>query len=191
MRTQEYIARNLQGFEGDESLANEIKEATQGIDICVETGTYLGGTTKRFSQMFKKVHTIEFLPENFEKAKQHLQGCENVIQYLGDSAKTLPTVMKRIRAEKCFFFLDAHWQNDCPLIDELNVIAQSNKKGIIAIHDWKVPNTDLGFDSYNGQDFTIEWIKPTLDKCFAKYRIWYNDANKAKGARRGVLFIEI
>lgn len=191
MRTQEYIERNLQGFEGDESLANEIREATKGIDICVETGTYLGGTTKRFASMFKKVHTIEYLPENFNKAKQHLQGCENVIQHLGDSATQLPFVLKRIRAEKCFFFLDAHWQNDCPLIDELKAISKAGKKGVIAIHDWKVPSTDLGFDSYNGQDFTLEWIDPTLKECFQQYRVWYNDATKAQGAKRGVLFIEL
>lgn len=190
MRTQEYIQRNLQGFEGDESLAQEITKAKKGIKVCVETGTYLGGSTKRFSQMFDKVYTIEFLQENFDKAKQHLQGCENVKQYLGSSAIEIYNVLSEIKEKKVFFFLDAHWQNDCPLIDELQAIGQSGKSGIIAIHDWKVPNSDLGFDSYNGQDFTYEWIEPTLQANFKQYKAWYNNPKTAIGARRGVLFIE-
>jgi hypothetical protein len=91
--------------------------------------------------------------------------------------------------KKVLLFLDAHWEASCPLLDELAAIAESGMKPIIAIHDFKVPNKDFGFDSYNGQDYTWDWIAPSIEKIYGKdFKHYYNTV--AEGAKRGCVFIE-
>ena len=139
---------------------------------------------------FEKFYTVDLDEELYEKAKNRFVGYPLTL-INNYSSKALDEYVPKLDPNTpVFFFLDAHWQNDCPLIDELQAIGQSGKSGIIAIHDWKVPNSDLGFDSYNGQDFTYEWIEPTLQANFKQYKAWYNNPKTAIGARRGVLFIE-
>jgi hypothetical protein len=42
------------------------------IKFCIETGTYLGGTTLRLAEMFKEVWTCEIEPEHYEIAKENI-----------------------------------------------------------------------------------------------------------------------
>jgi hypothetical protein len=87
------------------------------------------------------------------------------------------------------FYLDAHSHIETPLLDELKAIAEAEIKPIIVIHDWKIPDRpDLGYDSYNGQDYTFEWIKPSIEAIYGdEYAYYYN--NQAEGAKRGVIYI--
>ena len=89
------------------------------------------------------------------------------------------------------FYLDAHWYDHCPLKNELQLIKKFNLKPIITIHDFFVPGSKkLGYDSYNGQSFTYEWLKEDLDAIYdKKYSYFYNNDIDSEGAMRGIIYV--
>jgi hypothetical protein len=160
-----------------------------------ETGTCLGSTTMFLANMFDCVSTIEISHQYLGIAHQRFEegGYKNIKVYRGDSSKELQLIIKENQlGDDTLFFLDAHWSNHCPVLEELDQIAEAGIKPVIMIHDWKVPNQPrLGYDSYNGQDFTLEWILPHLDKIYGVggYDYYYNSEDKASGAMRGIVYI--
>src|SRR6185503_1652914 len=161
------------------------------IDTVIECGTYLGSTTKQLSGMVKQVYTIEINKEFYNEAKINLGACENVLQFLGNTIHVLPKVLEIIPNKKnLLIFVDSHWLAHNPLIEELAIIAIANIQPCIIVHDFKVPDhPELGFDSYNGQDYDYAWIEYSLSKIYPEgYNYYYN--SEAIGARRGVIFIE-
>lgn len=194
MNTQAYEKRNLQGFEGDEFIARKVKSLIDefGINWVIETGTYLGGTTKRFAEMCEMVSTTEINDGFYLRAKSYLQDLENVTQFYGDSVAILPQLLKSTIDKNILFFLDDHWEKNLPLLAELEIINEfKDRHGniVIAIHDFKVPGrSELGFDSYG--PVTLEWdyVKDGIEKIYGKrYNYEYND--KAAGAMRGIIYI--
>lgn len=183
----EYLKRNALGYEGDTFIHGEIAELIKefGIEVIVETGTYLGATTKRFLEFGLPVYSFEIDRENAKKATQVAKDAKifNV-----DSVEGLKTHLPSLKDKKILFFLDAHWEKHCPLLDELALIAENGIKPVIVIHDFKVPGKSFGFDSYNGQDFDFDWICPSLEKLYGEnFTYFYN--TKADGAKRGVIYI--
>jgi hypothetical protein len=193
MTQQEYQNQNKQGFENDIHLRDKFFEIcrTHKVTHIIETGTYHGHTTKHLCKMAKRVDTVEVVQENFTESQKTLLGIDNVYSHFGNSSEVLPHVLPS-ESEGLFLFLDAHWQQYNPLLDELKVIAGAGLKPIIAIHDFKAPNRpDLGFDTYpkSGIVYEWDWIKSSVENIYGVdgYTIQYND--KASGAKRGVIFI--
>ena len=58
---QAYFERNRKGFEGDSILRDKVKAIVKKhkIDLIIETGTYLGSTTKVMAEWVDQVITIE------------------------------------------------------------------------------------------------------------------------------------
>jgi len=113
------------------------------LQICVETGTYDGRSTRLASQMFDEVHTIEINPafQAGGRANCQEQGCANITFWLGDSRTLLPGLVASL-GRQSFFWLDAHVAapqfgavDDWPLLDELDIINTSPWVHIIAIDD--------------------------------------------------------
>jgi hypothetical protein len=135
--------------------------------------------------MFDSVITIE-ADSNFQFiAKTRLESRDNVGLILGMSQEVLDKVAK----SNSLYYLDAHGceVGGCPLKLELQILADAKVKNIvIAIHDFRVPNKDFGFDEY---DFplSIEEIEPLLHKVFKKPTWHYN--TEANGAHRGIIYI--
>ena len=74
------------------------------------------------------------------------------------------------------------------LLDELEILSTLNIEPIIAIHDFKTNNPELGYDSYNGNDFCFEWIKEKVEKIYTNgFDYYYNTL--AVGAKRGLIYI--
>ena len=191
MTQKEFDDRNKLGFEGDNHLADEIKRLCEAnkIDLIIETGTYLGATTKRLAEL-AETYTVELNDTFFMRAKTNIGNNPKVKQFLGNTVDFLKAELPKLKDKKILFFLDAHFYNvPCPLLDELKVIAQNEIKPVIVIHDFKVPERpEFGFDSYNNQPFEWEWIKNSIEKIYGQnYKYHYND--KAEGAKRGVIFI--
>ncbi len=195
MTHQEYIAQNKLGFEGDTFLKVKFEELIHDhkIEQVIETGSFRGCTTRELSRMVKHVYSIEVVEENFKAALVECFGLSNVAITKGSSEKVLPHLIRSLEypANK-LFFLDAHWQQYNPLLDELKVIATylSGKPPVIVIHDFKVPgNSELGFDSYAGQDYDFEWIKKDVEAIYGTdgYNVEYN--SEATGAKRGVIIL--
>jgi len=190
---QEYIARNLRGFEGDGILEAKIKSVIEsyGVKTVIETGTFKGGTTAKFCQMAHLVITFENNLEYYKEASARLSKMDNLIMIRGESQRYLDHVLKDniLDLGMCLFFLDAHWYDHCPLLDELNIIAENKLRPVIVIHDFKVPGTDLGFDTYKGKPLEWDYIKDHISKIYGDKGFSYEYNSEAEGARRGVIII--
>lgn len=197
MTPQQYIDRNLKGFEGDSFIKKKFEYFRDkfNIDTVIETGTYLGGTTKVLSEMFRWVFTIELTEEMWHRSGEYLKGVKNVSRLHGSSDTKLDLLLFRMvpelnKNEVLMFFLDAHFYDHCPLLGELKAIADHKIKPVIAIHDFQVPGRpELGFDTWNGQDFTFEWIADSLDAIYGKGNYHWNYNDDAEGAMRGIIYV--
>lgn len=119
-----------------EKLATSFK-----ISNFVETGTYHGGTAIWAANFFKNVLTIEYSKELYEQAIAKFD-ISNIEFIFGDSRTELSKLIKRLDGSS-LFWLDAHWSggltygdtDQCPLIEEINIINSSNFDNFILIDD--------------------------------------------------------
>ena len=194
MTQKQYEAQNAKGYEGDNFIHLEIEKLIKdhGIEAIIETGTYRGATTKRLAEFELPVFTCEIMEESYNKSVENLKDEIYVWKtFKGDSIEFLKSQLADIisvSGGNILFFLDAHWQEHCPLLEELQLIAEYKLKPVIVIHDFKVPNKDFGYDSYKGQDFTFEWIEPSLKQIYGD-KLAYHYNQDAEGAKRGVIYI--
>jgi hypothetical protein len=186
----------MNSFNGDGFIEDSFKQFQKEFNLkaAIETGTCLGSTTLFLSTVFEKVLTIEnnkgyaLIAINRAKALD----LKNIDFIHGDSGEILSSVIYANKiGDDTMFFLDAHWSDNCPLIKELEAIAENKIRPVIAVHDFKVPNNPtLGFDSYNGQDFTLDWIKPHVDLIYGgAWDYHYNTDEESEGAKRGIIYI--
>lgn len=184
----------MKGFNGDENIKNELSKLIKlfNISTIVETGTYMADTTKLFSRMAPYVFTIENNENYYNKSAKELNSLNNVKAIKGNS----PAVLKEIFLNPDFklpalFYLDAHWYNYNPLLDELKEISKAGIiQCVIAIHDFKVPGKDFGYDCFpDGTPYTIDSIKNLLGGIYGtdNYSYYYN--NTAEGSYRGIIYI--
>ena len=111
------------------------------LNILVEGGTYLGETAKTLSREFEKIYTIEKSDVIFEKSKRNIGGISNIIQLRGDTREHLPKLVSE--NDNVLFWLDSHWsggdtygeQDECPLLQELNIIFSSTMKNYAILID--------------------------------------------------------
>jgi hypothetical protein len=131
-------------------------------DIFIETGTYMGGTTKWASTQFKDVHTIELSELLYNNIKDELLSKGNIIPHLGDSRDILPKILTNINGN-IVFWLDGHYSagiiagkdDPCPLLKELEIILSRNNEDIILIDDARC---FLGHGGMDGRQY-LNYIK--------------------------------
>ena len=160
------------------------------IKTFFETGTYHGGTAKIVSNYFDKVITIESNNESYNIALDNLKNINNCSLYLGNSPEIMDQQLKE-NNNSIFFFLDAHWDDYWPLLDELKIIKNKNLKPVIAIHDFYVPdengNAKFGFDSYHGCPLNFDYIKFSIEKIYDNnYEFKYSTSSITNS---GVIFV--
>jgi len=112
------IPENTESEFNDELWRRILPYIGDDYTTAVETGTYLGDTTKYLARHFNKVHTIE-LDEGLYNvvSNEVFNNNKNVICHLGDSASILQNGLinelnNSTSDKKVFFFLDAHWSGD-------------------------------------------------------------------------------
>jgi hypothetical protein len=160
-----------------------------GVKTIVETGTYLGHSTLALASMGPLVFTIEN-DERLWSAAQYLDKEDNVRRLRGDSALMLEVHFFSLKAP-VLFYLDAHWGEHSPLLDELGVIAKFRGPVIIAIHDFFNPeHAEYGYDTWDIGPYRLELIAPALDRIYGAggWRHWYNE--QAAGLKRGIIYVE-
>lgn len=179
-------------WNGDGYLAAEVLrlKKVHGLTKAIETGTCLGSTTCWLAENFDVVHTIDVNAEWQQIAYTRQLDIPGEVKFhTDDSAKVLN--MSTI-GDGWFMFADAHWNQHCPLLDELKALAFIGAKPVIAIHDMRVPgHPELGFDRMlDGTPFSFELVKPYLDRVYGEDGYTHHFNEKAEGAMRGVLYIE-
>lgn len=199
MTAEEYLAQNALGFEGDTFLKEEVERLVKKWEVVsiIESGTYMGATSRELAKMAEHVFTIEINPPYYLQARE-VQCEKSPVYLLGNSSEIIGgQFIVQSKFGNVFLLLDAHWQQYNPLIDELEVIAKArrgantNCKVIIAIHDFKVPDhPELGYDTYAGQDYEWSWIEQSIKNIYGEDGFTYHYNSEAAGAKRGVIFIE-
>lgn len=141
--------------------------AAMNAELIVETGTCNGETTGYLSQTSGlPVHTFEIDKNWFTVASDRLKG---MFIYLGnaDSREALRT-HRAVHGgpRRTFFYLDAHWGEELPLAEEIDIIATNWPDFVILIDDFKVPDDPgYGFDDYGGAKIIgPELIAPVVAK---------------------------
>ncbi|MDC0434309.1 hypothetical protein OAM69_01555 [bacterium] len=133
-----------------DALINQLKPTA-----IVETGTYRGTTTLYFCSTGLPIYTVEGLARNYGFAKSQLSRSKNATLLNCDSRiglkKLLSENLKHSIHETLFFYLDAHWNEELPLDEELTIILSTCSCPIIMIDDFKVPgDPGYSYDDYGG-----------------------------------------
>jgi hypothetical protein len=119
----------------------------------IETGTYRALTTRHLATLTRApIATIEVNPTYYRYSQGRLGKLPQVHQFLGKS----PAVLEQLRVDQAawhdepvFFYLDAHWLHDLPLLDELAAIRRGWTRFAALIDDFRVDGDDGYFyDDY-------------------------------------------
>ena len=124
----------------DLDLARQLRDEL-ALERAVETGTYLGTTTRALAGVFPPVVTIERSPELHSDAVESLGDLPGVEALQGHSADQLPAVSDP--GTPTLYFLDGHWSSgvtageddECPLLRELQGIGAGNPGACLIVDD--------------------------------------------------------
>jgi hypothetical protein len=177
-------------FNGDFLAARKAMDiiVQHGIRAVVETGTYEGETTRWFAEIFDgPIFTIECDPNRFEHAREMFQNASNVVVLQGNSPEVLDRLLPHVE-KPLFAFLDAHWNDYWPLLDELETFSQHRTEPVLMIHDVYVPGMPFGYDTYKGQKLDWEYVKDKIGRIYnSGFDREYNC--QAAGSQRGILYV--
>ena len=180
-------------FNGDYFISNNFIKLKEKFNLthAVELGTCLGSTAIWLSKNFTKVDTIE-INEDFAKiAIERFMEADvhNISIHVGNTTDILPTLNIDNNA---IIFIDSHWYDVCPMLQELTIIADKKIKPVIAIHDFFVPyEPNLGYDTIHGQGFSLLWIEPYLEAIYGVdgYDYYFNSDAESTDIKRGIIYI--
>lgn len=161
----------------DKYIFEEFKKVVleNKIERIIETGTYLGWSTKKMCELKLKIDTIEKNEIFFNLAKNFLSGLD-VGMYLGNSVKVLDEILQE-KEENLLFFLDSHW-TELSILEELNVIENKKIEPIIVIHGFYDPNENTEpkgvYEIYQNELVTLDYIENTLNRIYPEgYKYYY------------------
>lgn len=161
----------------------------------VETGTYLGTTTEFLAETRLPVFTIEANSRNYGFARAHLWRLQNVTLLRADSRSALRTLFDGpLRNETdctLFFYLDAHWNDDLPLLEELDIVFARCPAAVVMVDDFRVPeDTAYGYDNYgSGKALTDDYISAIVAKHELVSYYPATPASVEGGSRRGCIIL--
>jgi hypothetical protein len=182
-------------FNGQQRRAEMFRQVIAAVDLraIVETGTYRATTTSFFRESTKlPIYTVEMHPRFHRFSTLRLRGAENIHCFLGDSRQFL----QKVQADATFpksrvlFYLDAHWNADLPLREEVAFIGEHFADSVILIDDFQVPD-DPGyrFDDYGeGKRLCLEYLQLGDKSGFEVF--WPTaKASEETGSRRGCVVL--
>ena len=144
-------------------LRNALPNATW-----IETGTYLGQTTKELSKNGVFVYSIEPEPTLYSNAAAYFKSYPNVEILNGLSEEVFPSLLPKLSGD-INFWLDGHYSagithkgpQDTPILDELAHISKNLNhfgKVCIMIDDIRCFNPELDeYSSYPTLNVLVEW----------------------------------
>lgn len=153
----------LNGQERRREIVRELAREVR-FDRVIETGTYRGTSTEFFSAVFGvPVATVEANLRHFTYSSRRLAVQREVSVELGDSRAFLRRLAERpgARDETVFIYLDAHWEKDLPLAEELTIIASAWPRAVVMIDDFQVPgDSGYAYDGYGPGKLLVEEYLP-------------------------------
>lgn len=163
-------------FNGQTFRQSIFKDLTRSLNFAgiVETGTFRGITTAYMAENSEaKIFSVEFEPRFYHYAKWNLRKHKKVTVRNDDSRKFLEGLIRDTSVPKSnvFFYLDAHWNDDLPLYEEVKLIAENWTDVVIMIDDFEVPDDpEYKFDDYgDGKQLNLDYIGSELLANWAVY----------------------
>lgn len=181
----------MNGQAGRRRIVQDIWSALTPTAI-VETGTFRGTTTEFFVEFPVPVYSVEAEPRFHYFAAYRFRDLRDRVHLtLGDSRSFLsrlaadPTVSKY----NVFFYLDAHWNADLPLAEEITTIFANWRRAVIMIDDFAVPGDSYAYDDYGpGAALNAEYLdrlgRADMYRFYPSLR-----ADEETGARRGCVVL--
>lgn len=131
---------------------------SHGLDVLVETGTYLGDMVEALRRDFRLVYSIELGEDLHRQAVARFRGVGNVRLVHGDSARKLSEIVQVLDGP-ALFWLDGHYsagitargEEDTPVLKELDSILEAPDLGHAIVID-------------DARDFGTDPAYPTLDE---------------------------
>jgi hypothetical protein len=113
-----------------------------GLNVFVETGTYLGEMLDALKSSFRELYSIELSEELYGRAERKFAADERVHIMQGDSGDVLPIILDKV-SEPCLFWLDGHFSGgitaqgalDFPILKELEHIGHHRIKNHVILID--------------------------------------------------------
>ena len=181
-------------FNGQQNRQEMFRELVDRFHFSaiVETGTYRGTTTDMLARIGVPVYTVELHPRYFSYSRMRFwwEGRPHLHLYRNDSR----TFLRQLRAdpsvprENVFFYLDAHWGDDLPLREELEIIFGDWKRSVVMIDDFAVPNFDYKFDDYGpGKALNLEYIASLVSA--HRLAVYFPALNAATDKDRGCVVL--
>jgi hypothetical protein len=167
-------------------------DATLGFDSFIETGAYMGTTTEMLAGLGRPVFSCELNRVNFLRAGVRLARFANVSLTNLDSRTFLRCLLDSgTPIGLPFIYLDAHWNDDLPLPEEIDLIADSLRDFVIFVDDFQQPDAGYAFDRYeNGNELTLDFLLARLTyKGPLTFMVPSAPANVETGYRRGTLVV--
>ncbi len=159
----------------------------------IETGTYRGATTAHFRQIARvPVHSFESTLRYHGFARARLWLARGVHLHGSDSRAGIARLAasRALPPGPVFFYLDAHWHDDLPLADEVDLAFTHWPQAVVMIDDFAVPDDPgYGFDDYGpGKALTLAYLGSRTAPPTA---VWFPAcASSAEtGARRGCVML--
>jgi predicted O-methyltransferase YrrM len=145
------------------------------VDIAFETGTCEGITTIFLAHHFAKVYTAEIFAQYFLNTQKIFRNYPNIVGRYGSSEKLFHEILPSLQDKRILFYLDAHWYEQWPLLDELEEISLTHKDNcIVVIDDFKVPTRpEITYDAYGQHECSFDYISEQLNKVFTDYTCFY------------------
>jgi predicted O-methyltransferase YrrM len=152
------------GQEGRQAIFRELVSKIQ-FQMIVETGTYRGTTTEFLAQESGLlVCTVETEPRFYHYARRRLKGQKQIRLELGDSREFITKLARdaALPKQSVFFYLDAHWQEDLPLKQEIEIIVKYWRGICIMIDDFQVPGDEgYTYDDYGPEKrLCLDYLQP-------------------------------
>jgi predicted O-methyltransferase YrrM len=156
-------------------------------ETMVETGTFLGFTTRYLAAFGLPTYTVEISRRYRYAAKSAVANLHNVTMFWGDSAAALQVLAAEQKLVRPLAYLDAHWEEEVPLAAEVECLLSNCEEALIIVDDFYVP-TDPGYayDIYAGVPLSLEKL-PLPDGVAIAYPALA--AVEETGARRGTLYL--
>lgn len=159
------------------------------VEAIIETGTFRGTTTlfMRYASGLP-VYSVEASQRNFHFVRRRFGSEEGIRSCLGDSRPFLEQLGNdpNIAKGTVFFYLDAHWHEDLPLREEIEILSRCWREPIIMIDDFQVPDDPgYAFDDY-GPDrrLAVSYLPPAFLRDFRLF--WPRLSSAAEtGHKRG------
>jgi predicted O-methyltransferase YrrM len=178
------------GQEARKQIVSEVAGVMQPTAV-IETGSYRGTTTAFLRDLGAPVYTVELNAQLYFYVSRRFRRDERVEVAHGDSREYLEKLAQRSNVPKArvLFYLDAHWEDDLPVQEELEMIRTVWRESVVMVDDFEVPDDPAyGFDDYGpGRTLSVSCL-PIED---LGYRIFWpsTPGEEETGERRGCVVL--